>query len=123
MKVVTVLDNLAYIYETMGFWDRAESFYRKSLFVRERIFGPNHLDIAKTLDALAKIYKVKRLPKNVESLYQRSLSIRENSLGPFHPEVAASLKNLADWYRHMGKLPQAVFLSRRATKIISKSNN
>ena len=105
------------------FWDQAESFYRKSLFVRQRIFGPNHLDIAKTLDALAAIYKRKHIPENVESLYQRSLSIRENALGPFHPEVAESLTNLADCYRHMGKLPQAVVFSRRAAEILTNPKN
>ena len=101
---------------------RAEAFFKRSLAIREKAFGPDHLDVATSLDSLAMLYKCmgdhyceERYPQGdyanteppdyylkAKALYKDSLTIREKALGLDHPEVTTSLDNLAMLYRSLG---------------------
>ena len=85
----------------------------RSLAVREKALGPNHLDVAASLDSLARLYQEHGPGANAEPLYKRSLAIREAELGPNHPDVATSLNNLADLYAELYRYQMGSYLPRR----------
>ena len=51
-EVATVLNNLARMYETKGYYGRAEPFYRRALAIREKTLGPEHPEVASSLNNL-----------------------------------------------------------------------
>ena len=54
----------------------AESFFKKSLEMREAILGLEHPDVAQSLNNLAALYNDKQLYEKAEPLYIRALEIR-----------------------------------------------
>ena len=68
-----------------GRYADAEPLYKRSLAIREKALGPDHLDVAQSLDNLAQVYREQGRYAEAEPLYKRSLAIREKALGPDHP--------------------------------------
>lgn len=102
---ITSLNNLAAIYYKENNYSEAESLYERSLAIREKTLGKEHLDVAASLYNLAEVYsKSGRSDESgqkylAESLFKRSLAIREKILGRNSFEVAQVLKSLAWIYR------------------------
>jgi CHAT domain-containing protein/Tfp pilus assembly protein PilF len=79
-------------------YDDAIRTEEKSLSIRERILGPDALDVAQSLFGLGLYARnAGDIPK-AEASYLRALSIREKALGPDHPDVALLLHNLGYLY-------------------------
>ena len=93
-----------------------------SLLIKEKVFGPDHSDVALSLYNLGLLYQNQdryagcRVTSN-----KRSLAIREKALGTDHPDVAASLNNLAQLYRAQGRYAEAEPLYKRSLPIKGKS--
>jgi CHAT domain-containing protein/Tfp pilus assembly protein PilF len=98
-------------------YSEAEEFFKRSLEIREKKLGPDHLDVALSLNSLALVYKATGRYAEAEPLYNRSLEIRESKLGKDHPAVAVSLNNLAELYRETGRYAEAVPLYKRSLEI------
>ena len=98
-----------------------ESLYNKALFIREKVLGPEHPDVATALDNLGLLYWRQGKYAEAESLCRQALSIREKARGPDHPEVATSLNSLAKLHLSQGKYPEAEPLFRRALDILEKT--
>ena len=67
------------LYRTMTivcYFRTAESFFKKSLEMREAILGLEHPDVAQSLNNLAALYNDKQLYEKAEPLYIRALEIR-----------------------------------------------
>jgi tetratricopeptide (TPR) repeat protein len=54
----------------------AESFFRRSLEIRERLLGDDHPDLAQSLNNLAALYNDKRNYDAAAPLYEKALNIR-----------------------------------------------
>src|SRR5262245_100744 len=104
-----------------GKYDEALPYFEGALEIRERILGPDHLDVTQAISGLATIHYLKGEYSKAEPLYQRALAIREKSLGPEHPSVASAFDNLAILYRNMGDYAKAEPLYQRALAIKEKS--
>jgi tetratricopeptide (TPR) repeat protein len=72
---------------SLGLAKQAVPLLEEALRIREKILGPNHLDVAQSLYDLAGTRDV----EGHLTLLRRSLEIREKALGPDHPDVAYSL--------------------------------
>lgn len=139
LDVASSLDTLAMIYKSLGdnvyesglyFSEKphddhlkAEAYYNRSITIREKVLGTDHLDVAASLDRLALLYQDRGYhycnnryiqidytnegpPDDylkAEILYKRSLTIREKALGPYHLDVATSLDRLAMLYKTLSK--------------------
>ena len=57
--------NLAELFLAQGRWDEAESFSRESLLMREKVFGPDHPDVAESLLTHAAV--LRGLGRNAEA--------------------------------------------------------
>lgn len=74
---------------------RPEKLYLRSLELKERLFGPDHLEIALTLNNLALYYKSLGYLADARKAYLRALAIFQQVYGGCHPSVADVLFNLA----------------------------
>ena len=110
--------NLAALYEELGQYTSAETFYLRALAITESTQGPEHPDTGALLNSLAWLYRVIGKLANAEPLYVRALAISEKAKGPEHPDTGGPLNNLADLYRAMGQYDKAEPILVRALLIV-----
>ena len=103
-----------------GKYDQARELGEKSLSIREKWLGKEHLELAAPLTNIALIYKDLADFEAAEKSHLRALAIREKALGPDHTSVSTSLNNLALLYKEMGNLDKTEQLQRRALAIFEK---
>ena len=120
-RVATSLMELGQTNAAQKRYGEAEPLYRRALAIREKVLGPDHLDVAKTLSSLASLfYRVQNYPERAEPLLKRALAILEKNLGPEDPEVAGMLNSLAGRLREQGKFTEAEPLFLRSLAIREK---
>ncbi|HZR39455.1 MAG TPA: tetratricopeptide repeat protein, partial [Ktedonobacteraceae bacterium] len=130
LEAAKSLDNLAsvyifqdgYVHEYVYYafqrkWRQAVILYGRALAIRERHFGKDHPETAKSLDNLASVYIHRKKYRQAVPLYERALAIREQQFGKDHPETAKSLNNLADLYFAWKKYTKARRLYEQALDI------
>ena len=111
---------MARLNHSRGNKDKAESLYRQSLSIREKVLGRDHPDVAQSLSGLASALSSKRIAE-AERLARRSLSIREKALGENHPDVAESLSSLTEVILEIGKPSEVESYLQRAITIRESS--
>jgi len=114
------LCSLATVYDIRGDLPNAEPLYLRSLNIREKVLGPEHVDTAFTLRGLAILYSEKGDNAKAEPLFQRCLQIREKVLGPDHTDTVDALRNLAALYVRTGDYMKAEPLFQRCLQIREK---
>jgi len=72
----------------------AEQLFRRSLALREKLFPPDHPDVATGIVALGVVVANVDRPAAAIPLYRRALPSLEKRLGPEHPTVALTWNNL-----------------------------
>lgn len=95
----------------------AEPLFKRTLAIRERLFGSEHSDVAMSLNNLAALYDHQGRYVEAEPLFKQALAIRERVLGSDHPDVALILNNLAAFYSALGRYPEAEPLYERSLDI------
>ncbi len=95
--------------------------YRRSLAIREKVYGPHHPAVGRTLNNLALLYRKQGRLSEAEPLYRRNLAIVEKSLGTDHQDVGTALSNLADLYGAQGRIVESESLFRRGVAIREKA--
>ena len=100
-----------------GKYDAALPLAERALALREKMLGPEHLEVANALHLLALILDDKHDYAKAESPNLRALAIREKALGPDHPDVALSLFNLAWLAKVKQDFAQAEALYKRTLDI------
>ncbi|MBI3434373.1 MAG: CHAT domain-containing protein, partial [Proteobacteria bacterium] len=115
------LNNLGFLYETVGRLPEAEKIHKLTLALREKTFGPQHHAVAQSLSNLAAVYGRQGRREEAAALYQRALAIDEKVLGPERLEIATDLNNLASVRMEAGQYKEAVPLMQRALAIRAKA--
>jgi eukaryotic-like serine/threonine-protein kinase len=101
---------IAEVYLALGQQEKGEQNYRKALALRQKEFGPEHLEVAASLDGLARAVLSPVIPiqfeamtskdksriEEAEKLAREALAIRKTLLGSEHLEVAQSIARLAE---------------------------
>ncbi|MBD3383719.1 tetratricopeptide repeat protein [candidate division KSB1 bacterium] len=72
--------------------------YRKTIEIRENVYGTNHPETAKALYNLALLRKNLRDYKSAESLYRQALDSATKTLGSNHSLTDVILDNLVGLY-------------------------
>ena len=120
LDLATSLNNLAYLYKSMGKYTEAEPLYVRSLVISEEQLGAHHPSTATSLNNLAGLYESMGRYTEAEPLYVRSLAIDQEVYGENHPEVATDLNNLASLYESLGRYDEAEPLYVRSLAIKEK---
>lgn len=105
----------------IDFKQEGEAIFRRSLAIREKTRGHEHLDTATSLNNLAILLKVKGDYTTAELFYRRALAIYEKALGSKHTVTADCLNNLALLLTDKGDYAAAEPLCRHALAIHEKA--
>jgi tetratricopeptide (TPR) repeat protein len=98
-------------------WDEAEEALRRALKIGERVFGPDHPEVAIRANNIGTILKVKGDLDGALRYTQRALEIDERVYGPEHPEVATYANNIGQILHAKGDLDGALRYSERSLEI------
>ena len=93
--VAGIYHNRGGLEHTAGNFAAGEPFARKSVRIRRRAVGSNHVDYAADVGGLAAIIADQGRADEAELLYREALAIFERVLGDDHYEIAVLLHNLA----------------------------
>jgi eukaryotic-like serine/threonine-protein kinase len=112
-----VADALGTALRSAGKFDDSIPYTERALALRERVLGPDHLDVAVTLVNLSNaLGSLDRLPA-AQTLLRRAVTIFERALGPDHPSVAVAENNLGGVYYQAGDYAPALHSFERAVAI------
>ena len=75
------LNDLAFLYNSMGDQAKALPLYQRALKIREKALGPDHPYTAISLNNLAEAYRENGDFAKAEPLYKRAIKIWETKLG------------------------------------------
>jgi tetratricopeptide (TPR) repeat protein len=114
-------NNLGEAYRTKGNYDRAISYYKKSLEINIKKLGLKHPNVALSYNNLGLAYNSKGNYDRAIFYYKKSLVLKLDSLGPKHPNVALSYNNLGEAYRAKGDYKKAISYHEKALAISIKT--
>ncbi len=107
MQRIRFMSALAYLFCYIAEYKKAEKLYKRSLQIRQKILGEEHLDTATSYSNLAEVYKHQGRYREAEELYGRSLQNRKKALGEMHLDIAISYSELASVYGYQGRYREA----------------
>jgi tetratricopeptide (TPR) repeat protein len=87
-------EDLAFAYASSGQGDSAAAIHRWLLGQRERVYGPDHPDVAFSLHSLGKVLIQEGHPDQAIPYLRRAVAIREKVGGPNHYLVGHTLVSL-----------------------------
>ncbi|MBX3055397.1 MAG: tetratricopeptide repeat protein [Anaerolineae bacterium] len=94
--------------------------YRRALAIDEKVYGPDHPDVARDLNNLGTLLQAEGDLAGARPYLERALAIREKALGSHHPDVTQSLNNLGMLLQDEGDLAGARPYLERALAIFEK---
>ena len=115
--LATVLDTLATLHQTQDEYCLAESYLKRSLFIRLCVLEPFDAAIAESLTHLGWLYSQCEQYQRAESLFLSALDIWISHYGLKHVGTALCLENYAYVLRKTGRDKEANQLLQRAESI------
>jgi tetratricopeptide (TPR) repeat protein/tRNA A-37 threonylcarbamoyl transferase component Bud32 len=112
-----VLEVVGNVLTEQGKQEQALDCFRRSLAIKEKALGPDHLDVAFSLNGVGKVLWSQGKLDEALVHARRVLAIREQALGPGHPSVANALGHVGAVLDAQGKLDEALAHARRALEI------
>jgi tetratricopeptide (TPR) repeat protein/transcriptional regulator with XRE-family HTH domain len=116
-----VLDQLGWYLRERAQHPDSEALLRRSLAIRESLFGPDHLLTATSVANLARLTSDAGRYEEAATLYRRALGAHESVPDRADVETADALGGLASVYSQQGKLSDAEALYRRALEIYERT--
>jgi tetratricopeptide (TPR) repeat protein len=120
-EAARLLSQAGYYLSQRARFAEAEPLYRKTVTMRELVYGPEHAEYAIGLTNLAQLLHETNRLAEAEPLMRRALAIDEKALGPDHPNVARDLNNLGWLLKITDRVAEAEPLIRRALAIGEKA--
>ncbi len=114
-------NNIGLVYYQKGQFDLALAHHQKALKIRERVFGPGHLQVAYSQNSMGSAYCEKGDYNRALEYYRKVLKIREKTLGAEHPELARAHANIGNVLYEKGAYDQAFAHLEKALYILEKS--
>ncbi|CAF4181824.1 unnamed protein product, partial [Rotaria sordida] len=108
---------LGWIYDSMGDYSQALSYYEKSLDIKKKTLPPNHPDLAPSYLNIGTVYDNMGEYSKALSSYERSLEIQKIALPPNHPDLASSYQGIGLVYDNMGEYSKALSSYERSLEI------
>jgi len=115
-----LLNNLGYLYDTLGDQGKAIGYYEQALAIDEKVYGPEHPNVATRLNNMGLVYQTLGELRKAIGYYEQALVIVRNSYGELHPHVAASLNNLGGVYDNLGEKEKAIGYYEQVLAILKK---
>jgi len=116
-----LMETMGRVYRNLGLFTLAAPILEKSLSLKRKVYGEEHLEVAAGLHTLAVLYDTQGKYQEAESSFRQSLAIKEKIFGPDHPEVAKSINSIAVVCWNQGKYAEAESLFQRSLAIKEKT--
>jgi non-specific serine/threonine protein kinase/serine/threonine-protein kinase len=116
-----LMETMGRVYRNLGLYSLAAPILEKSLEIKRKEYGEEHLEVAASLHTLAVLYDTQGKYQEAESFFRQSLTIKEKILGKDHPDVASSLNSIAVVNWNQGKYAEAEPLFQRSLAIKEKA--
>ena len=102
------LHMLGLVYDNMGEYSKALSYYERDLEISKQVLPPNHSNLGTSYNNIAGVhYNVGEYSKAL-LFYKRSLEIYKVALPPDHPDLATSYNNIGMVYYNMSDYSKAI---------------
>lgn len=112
-EVAVALNNLGYLYHSMGRYDESVLCHQRALAIRQRL-DKRHPEVASSLNNLARVkFDTGHFAEAIQ-LYREVLAIRTETLPATHPHIAQSLNNLGMAYLATGTYAEGLPLLEEA---------
>ena len=98
----------------------AERSLRRALAIAEKVYGPDHPEVATDANNIGQILKAQGDLAGALEYTRRALAIDEKVYGPDHPKVAIRANNIGQILQAQGDLAGALEYTRRALAIDEK---
>jgi len=118
--LATLFHNLGGLAHAQERHEQGEPHARRSVELRESLFGSGHVAVALDVAALAALVEGRGGLAEAEDLYRRAHAIFRRVLGPSSAEGALALSSLATVMQKQGRLREAEALYRRAVRLQEK---
>jgi tetratricopeptide (TPR) repeat protein len=115
-----LLNNLGLDLHCLGDYEGARQKHERSLEIKEKVYGPDHPDVAGTLNNLGLDLHCLGDYEGAKQKHERSLEIEEKVYGPDHPDVARTLSNLGLDLQYLGDYEGAKQKHERSLEIEEK---
>jgi len=116
-----LLQTIGTVYQQLGLYDRASPLLEQALKTRQKLFGPESLEVAESLESLGRLAERQGRYAPARPLLERSLALREAVGDVQDPLVAQSLDALAGLAFSEGDYPRAQSLWQRALALREKA--
>ncbi len=103
VSLATSLSNQAEMYESKGDLKNANSLWKRSLYVNEKLFGKNSLELARFLADYATFLFRQEHYSEAEPFLKRCLSIREELLEETNPVLLSTHLSMGNCYFQQNK--------------------
>ncbi|CAF0944509.1 unnamed protein product [Adineta ricciae] len=113
-KSISILSNIAAVFEEKGQYKKARSYYRRTLTTQEKYLPPMHLEFAKLYLNLGSLEKTL-------GNYQKSLTLYEKSLNIYQLTLPANHHSLAHIYNNLGLLHQELKSFSKAREYLEQA--
>lgn len=120
LRLAITLNELGLVYMEEDKPAEAERLFKRALAMRQKVQGPDHVDVAAQLDNLASACDAQGISKEAKNFCERALEIRKKALGADSPAVATTLNNLAALCDTDGQCDHAETLLNEAIAIDEK---
>lgn len=115
--VAYLLDSTAIETKSFGYLDLCIAYAEKAKEIREKLFGEESAEAAKSYNNLGELHKEKCNIKESEYYHTKALKIRKHIYGNLHQDTAESYGNLAIVYSQKGSFDKAEELSLNSLNI------
>jgi len=112
-----LLNELGYTVKQMGDNRAAIDYYSRALAIDERVYGPDHPEVATHLNNLGLAWSALGDHQKAIDYYSRAQTIDERVYGQEHPKVAIRLNNLGGAWDALGDQQKAIDYYTRALTI------
>jgi serine/threonine protein kinase/Tfp pilus assembly protein PilF len=102
-----LMETMGRVYRNLGLYTLAAPVLEKSLSLKRKVYGEEHLEVAASLHTLAVLYDIQGKYQEAESFFRQSLAIKEKILGQDHLDISKSLNSIAVVSMNQGKYDEA----------------
>jgi eukaryotic-like serine/threonine-protein kinase len=114
-------NSLAGVYYSEAKYDKQLVHNQRSLALRQRAYGPNHVAVAGSFNNLGVTYSGLGNPRQAAQYFERAREIYEKSGGPDHPDVALALMNVSGVHVTLGEFAKGRAEAERAVAIFERA--
>ena len=103
-----LLDDYSEFLYDYGLYKETEPVYLRLVSIREKLYGKEHEDTAKSYNDIGVFYDHQGAYAKALEYHGKALDICERVLGPDHPSTATSYNNIGEVYYHQGDYAKAL---------------